>query len=207
MCIRDRDSVIEQFTYLSKATDGKGAQGGANFYKRIVSAASKFIYVGDSIYEYQTKTSSLGFKPKGSTDYSLANGVNYSTGANEYIVSVGDLNTAYNLFRDTENITIDYILMGPCGLTESDTKSKLNNIASIAIERKDCIAFGSAHKANIIAGDGNVASNSDITKNLKSFFSDVSSNSYLVLDGNYKYVYDRWNDVYSRFLAILTLLV
>lgn len=192
-----KDSVIEQFTYLSKATDGKGAQGGANFYKRIVSAASKFIYVGDSIYEYQTKTSSLGFKPKGSTDYSLANGVNYSTGANEYIVSVGDLNTAYNLFRDTENITIDYILMGPCGLTESDTKSKLNNIASIAIERKDCIAFGSAHKANIIAGDGNVASNSDITKNLKSFFSDVSSNSYLVLDGNYKYVYDRWNDVYK----------
>ena len=192
-----KDSVIEQFTYLSKATDGKGAQGGANFYKKIVSAASKFVYVGDSIFEYQTKTSSLGFKPKGSTDYSLANGVNYSTGANEYIVTVGDLNAAYDLFRDTENITIDYILMGPCGLTENDTKSKLNNIASIAAERKDCMAFGSAHKTNIIAGDGNVSSNAVITKNLKSFFSDVSSNSYLVLDGNYKYVYDRWNDVYK----------
>ena len=192
-----KDSVIEQFTYLSKATDGKGAQGGANFYKKIVSAASKFVYVGDSIFEYQTKTSSLGFKPKGSTDYSLANGVNYSTGANEYIVNVGDLNAAYNLFRDTENITIDYILMGPCGLTENDTKSKLINIASIAAERKDCMAFGSAHKTNIIAGDGNVSSNAVITKNLKSFFSDVSSNSYLVLDGNYKYVYDRWNDVYK----------
>ena len=192
-----KDSVIEQFTYLSKATDGKGAQGGANFYKKIVSAASKFVYVGDSIFEYQTKTSPLGFKPKGSTDYSLANGVNYSTGANEYIVTVGDLNAAYDLFRDTENITIDYILMGPCGLTENDTKSKLNNIASIAAERKDCMAFGSAHKTNIIAGDGNVSSNAVITKNLKSFFSDVSSNSYLVLDGNYKYVYDRWNDVYK----------
>ena len=192
-----KDSVIEQFTYLSKATDGKGAQGGANFYKKIVSAASKFVYVGDSIFEYQTKTSSLGFKPKGSTDYSLANGVNYSTGANEYIVNVGDLNAAYNLFRDVENITIDYIIMGPCGLTEQDTKSKLNNIASIAATRKDCMAFGSAHKTNIIAGDGNVSSNSVITKNLKSFFSDVSSNSYLVLDGNYKYVYDRWNDVYK----------
>ena len=87
--------------------------------------------------------------------------------------------------------------MGPCGLTENDTKSKLNNIASIAADRKDCMAFGSAHKTNIIAGDGNVSSNAVITKNLKSFFSDVSSNSYLVLDGNYKYVYDRWNDVYK----------
>ena len=192
-----KDSVIEQFTYLSKATDGKGAQGGANFYKKIVSAASKFIYVGDSIFEYQTKTSPLGFKPKGSTDYSLANGVNYSTGANEYNVSVGDLNAAYDLFRDTENITIDYILMGPCGVDAEATKAKLTNIASIAADRKDCMAFGSAHKGNIISGDGNVASNSAITKNIKSFFSDVSSNSYLVLDGNYKYVYDRWNDVYK----------
>ena len=192
-----KDSVIEQFTFLSKATDGKGAQGGANFYKKVISGASQFIYVGDTIFEFQTKTSPLGFKPKGSTDYSLANGVNYSTGVNEYIVSVGDLNNAYNLFRDTENITIDYILMGPCGLTEQDTKAKLNNIASIAVQRKDCMAFGSAHKSNIIAGDGNVKSNATITKNLKSFFSDVSSNSYLVLDGNYKYVYDRWNDVYK----------
>jgi hypothetical protein len=192
-----KDSVIEQFTYLSKATDGKGAQGGTNFYKKIVSAASKFVYVGDSIFEYQTKTSSLGFKPKGSTDYSLANGVNYSTGVNEYIVDIGDLTAAYDLFTDTENITIDYILMGPCGLSENDTKTKVNKIAQIAATRKDCMAFGSAHKTNIIAGDGNVASNAAITKNLKSFFSDVSSNSYLVIDGNYKYVYDRWNDVYK----------
>ena len=192
-----KDSVIEQFTYLSKATDGKGAQGGANFYKKIVSAASKFVYVGDSIFEYQTKTSSLGFKPKGFTHYSLANGVNYSTGANEYNVSVADLNAAYDLFSDTENITIDYILMGPCGVDAEATKLKLNKIAEIAANRKDCMAFGSAHKTNIIAGDGNVSSNAVITKNLKSFFSDVSSNSYLVLDGNYKYVYDRWNDVYK----------
>ena len=59
------------------------------------------------------------------------------------------------------------------------------------------MAFGSAHKGNIIAADGSVRSNEIITKNLKSFFSTISSNSYLVLDGNYKYVYDRWNDVYK----------
>ena len=87
--------------------------------------------------------------------------------------------------------------MGPEGATEQDTKSKLNNIASIAADRKDCMAFGSAHKGNIIAADGSVRSNEIITKNLKSFFSTISSNSYLVLDGNYKYVYDRWNDVYK----------
>ena len=192
-----KNSVIEQWTYLSKATDGRGPQGGANYYKRVVSDSSKNVYVGDTLYEYQTKTATRGFKPKGGTSYALANGVNYATVGNQYAITVGDLNTAYNVFRDTEQITIDYILMGPEGATEQDTKSKLNNIASIAADRKDCMAFGSAHKGNIIAADGSVRSNEIITKNLKSFFSTISSNSYLVLDGNYKYVYDRWNDVYK----------
>ena len=192
-----KDSVIESFPYVSKATDGKGAQGGANFYKKVVSASSSYVYVGDTIFEYQTKTAAAGFEPKGATDYALANGVNYSTGSgNQYDVSVGNLNSGYDLFRDVENITIDYILMGPGGTTETDTKAKLNAIAAVAAFRKDCIAFGSAHKGNIIANDGTANSNSDIVRNMKSFFSDVSSNSYLVLDGNYKYVYDRWNDVY-----------
>ena len=35
---------------------------------------------------------------------------------------------------------------------------------------------------------------------LKAFFKDIASTSYLVLDSNYKYVYDRWNDVY-RYIA------
>ena len=38
--------------------------------------------------------------------------------------TVGDLNAAYDLFRDTENITIDYILMGPCGVDAEATKMK-----------------------------------------------------------------------------------
>jgi hypothetical protein len=190
-------TVIEQFTYLSKATDGKGPQGGANFYKRVVSDSSNYIYVGDSNYEPQVKTSALGFKPKGASDHSLENGANYAGGSSEYNVGIDDLLAAYDTFSDVEQVTVDYILMGPeCG-TETDTKSKLNKIAQIAADRKDCIAFGSAHKGNIVSVDGTVKSNSVITKNLKSFFSDVSSNSYLVIDGNYKYIYDRYNDVYK----------
>jgi len=190
-------SLLEQFTYLSKATDGRGPQGGANFYKRVVSDSSNYIYVGDTIYEPQTKTSALGFKPKGADDYSLEGGANYAGGSNENDVGIQDLLDAYNTFNDVEQVTIDYILMGPECETETDTKSKLNKIAQIAINRKDCIAFGSAFKGNIISVDGTLRSNSIITKNLKSFFSDISSNSYLVLDGNYKYIYDRYNDVYK----------
>jgi len=192
-----KDTVLETFRYASKATDGRGAQGGANFYKRIVSEGSAYVYAGDTLYEYQTKTAPLGFKPKGTKSYALANGVNYSSTGSGYEVSVGDLNAGYDIFRDVENITIDYILMGPSGLTEEDTKSKLNKIASIAAERKDCIAFGSAHISNIVSADGTQIASSQITRNLKDFFSDVASNSYLVIDGNYKYVYDRWNDVYK----------
>ena len=192
-----RGSVVEQFTFLSKATDGRGAQGGANFYKKVVSSGSNLIYVGDSLFENQLKTYSTGFEPKGATHYSLANGKNYSEVGNPYDIGVQELITAYNIFKDTEQSSIDYILMGPDMDSELKTKDKLNAIASIAADRKDCIAFGSAFKGNILTADGNAQSNDSIKKNLKSFFSDISSNSYLVLDGNFKYVYDRWNDVYK----------
>ena len=46
-------------------------QGGANYYKRVVSDSSKNVYVGDTLYEYQTKTATRGFKPKGGTSYAL----------------------------------------------------------------------------------------------------------------------------------------
>lgn len=86
--------------------------------------------------------------------------------------------------------------MGPSAATENDTKAKVNNLASIAAERKDCIAFASPHKGNIISTSGTVLQNSDIVRNIKDFYAEAASTSYLVLDSNYKYVYDRWSDRY-----------
>ena len=190
-----KDSIIESFTYLSKASDGRGPQGGLNYYKNILADGSEYIYAGDTIYETNTRTQD--FEPVGSKDYDLSAGADYTALASgAWDLSSSDFNTAYDEFREIDSINLEYLIMGPGLATETATKEKLNYIAGIAAERKDCMAFGSPHKGNIIATTGLPLANKDIVKNVKDFFGSVSSSSYLVLDCNYKYVYDRWNQKY-----------
>ena len=190
-----KDTIIESFTYLSKASDGRGPQGGLNYYKNILADGSKYIYAGDTIYETNTRTQD--FEPVGSKDYDLSAGADYTALASgAWDLSSSDFNGAYDEFREIDSINLEYLIMGPGLATETATKEKLNYIAGIAAERKDCMAFGSPHKGNIIATTGLPLSNKDIVKNVKDFYNGVSSSSYLVLDCNYKYVYDRWNQKY-----------
>ena len=190
-----KDTIIESFTYLSKASDGRGPQGGLNYYKSILADGSKYIYAGDTVYETNTRTQD--FEPVGSKDYDLGAGADYTALASgAWDLSSSDLNTAYDEFREIDDINLEYLIMGPGLATETATKEKLNYIAGIAAERKDCMAFGSPHKGNIVATTGLPLANKDIVKNVKDFYNGVSSSSYLVLDCNYKYVYDRWNQKY-----------
>ena len=190
-----KDNIIESFTYLSKASDGRGPQGGLNYYKNVLADGSAYIYAGDTIYETNTRTQD--FEPVGSKDYDLGAGADYTALASgAWDLSSSDFNTAYDEFREIDSINLEYLIMGPGLATETATKEKLNYIAGIAAERKDCMAFGSPHKGNIIATTGLPLANKDIVKNVKSFYNGVSSSSYLVLDCNYKYVYDRWNQKY-----------
>ena len=190
-----KDTIIESFTYLSKASDGRGPQGGLNYYKNILADGSEYIYAGDTVYETNTRTQD--FEPVGSKDFDLSAGADYTALASgAWDLSSSDFNTAYDEFREIDSINLEYLIMGPGLATETATKEKLNYIAGIAAERKDCMAFGSPHKGNIIATTGLPLANKDIVKNVKDFYNGVSSSSYLVLDCNYKYVYDRWNQKY-----------
>ena len=190
-----KDTIIESFTYLSKALDGRGPQGGLNFYKNVLADGSKYIYAGDTVYETNTRTQD--FEPVGSKDFDLGAGADYTALASgAWDLSSSDFNSAYDEFREIDSINLEYLIMGPGLATETATKEKLNYIAGIAAERKDCMAFGSPHKGNIIATTGLPLANKDIVKNVKDFYNGVSSSSYLVLDCNYKYVYDRWNQKY-----------
>jgi len=194
-----KNTVVETFTYLSKAKDARGAQGGSNYYKNLVSGSSQYVFVGSSLYNYEAKT--VAFEPKGSIDYSLTSGSDYSETSNGlYNVTISEIESGYNVFADTETITIDYLIMGPdipySEEPENDTRKKASHIASIANLRKDCIAVVSPYRENILSTTGIPKDNPTIVENIKSFYDQIGSTSYCVFDSNYKYVYDRWNDLY-----------
>ena len=190
-----KNTIVETFTYASKAYDARGPQGGSNYYKDVVSESSSYVYVGDTAYTYAEKTAI--FEPTGSKAYALTNGASYNLLSDgSYDITVSDVNAAYGEFNDPEKVALDYLIMGPGLNTEEKTLQKASYIGAVAANRKDCIAFVSPHKSTILSSTGVARSNQDIVDSIKNFYSSIGSNSYLVFDSNYKYVYDRWTNQY-----------
>ena len=121
-------------------------------------------------------------------------------GQDDYAYTAGEVAAAYDLFADTEETEIDFLLMGGSMAAEADTLTKAQKVVAIAAARKDCVAFVSPHKYNQIGSGGSALSAADQRTNTINFFNSVTSSSYAVLDSGYKYMYDRFNDKY-RYVA------
>jgi hypothetical protein len=136
----------------------------------------------------------LTFSAIGNKTYTLTSGVDYSA-TNGFTAAVGDLTTSYNLFANSDDIQVDYLIMGPGCATQSDSQVKAQFIISIAESRKDCIAVVGPHRSDLIG----VTNSTTQTTNLVKYFSPLNSSSYAVFDSGYKYTYDRFN---NRFVYI-----
>jgi len=146
-------------------------------------------------------TLTLGGKESGPDD----RGKNYggtadTTEAGSFTVTIGDLGTGYDLFENPEETDVDFLLMGSSNYTKEESQALANKIISIAELRKDAIAFVSPNRGSFLndtaAGSVTVFSNSQITDNLVSYFSPITSTTFGVFDSGYKYMYDRFNDTF-----------
>jgi len=70
-------------------------------------------------------------------------------------------------------------------------------ITDLCETRKDCVGFVSPYRAATV----NVTSTITQTENVKDGFDFCPSSSYMVYDSGYKYLYDKYNDVY-RFVPL-----
>ena len=219
-------ALLEKFLNVSKASDARSPQGENIYYKDVIKARSSYLYWGKhevtNVFDKDANANGglglsgvnrefdliksstamkdiddpagtstvaknlVGTKNSATLKYSLQGGVD------GYTVSRQDCLGAYDLFNDAETIDIDYILMGPSLSSQSDTISKAQRIISIAETRKDCIAFVSPHRSDVI-GQTKVG---NIVERTINYFDQLSSSSYAVFDNNYKYIYDKYNDVY-----------
>ncbi|NDB57232.1 hypothetical protein EB001_02100 [bacterium] len=189
------NSIIEKLLYLSKASDAKTTEGEVNFYKRVIKGRSEYVYLGshETSYEYEpagsvaisdTALASSTFKFVGPKSYAFAAGTDYQN------YNIGNETQTYiDVFADVETLPIDYILSGPT------TSSKASALINLASSRKDCIAFISPKRSDLIGSDASTTAAQK--NNVVKFFESISdSSSYAVFDNNYKYIYDRFNDVY-----------
>jgi hypothetical protein len=219
-------ALLEKHLNLSKASDAKSPQGDNIYYKDVIKTFSQYLYWGSheqtDIYDRDVNATGSWGLPAANRDFDLLQatnplkslddpvGTNPSSinlrntkgmanakytlqgGVDGYTVSRPNVLGAYNLFDDAETIDVDYILMGPGMSSQGDTIAKAQHIISIAASRKDCMAFVSPHRGDVV-GQPNT---STIVQRTVDYFDQLGSSSYAVFDNNYKYIYDKYNDVY-----------
>lgn len=209
-------NLIEKHLFLSKATDSISAVNSPQkiWWKDYLAQLSNYVYAGDnpsdgqnneSIYQtgfssgYVGLTTAAGlwntdaqnkvFSAIGNVTYALSGGKDYGNN-NGMEAQLGDLVTSYRLFSNKDEVSVDYLIMGP-GLTEkTQSQAKAQELISIANSRKDCMAVISTHRTDVV----NRTNTEDQTNQIVQFFSPLSSSSYAVFDSGYKYTYDRFNN-------------
>ena len=171
-------SVLETYSYLSTTSGAKNTDGSSNFANDVINRNSSYVYaVGD--LDSATTT----------TDISLANGNNG-----------GALNTAsylngFDLIEDPNLYTIDF-LIAPGLASSSDQTTVVNDLVTIASSiRKDCVAVTSPNREAVVSNAGSEVT--DIVAGAANF----TRSSYLIVDGNYLKVYDKYNDNYIHIPA------
>ena len=182
--------VLETFSSLSKAADAKTPQGDINYYPEVIYNKSQQIYWMD----HNTSGTNWGSNASGTTFTSVTTPTleSLSGGSDGSTVTDAELKTAYEKFQDSETVDVGLIMCGPSGST-----THVDNIITIAEERKDAIAFASPQRSDVV----NITNSNTQTDNVKGFFDSIRSSSYAVFDSGYKYMYDRYNDLY-RFVPL-----
>ena len=204
------NTVLERFTFLSKISDAKSPEGGSLYYKDIINDQAQYVFHGADIANLFEPNSTGGGKVWGLASSALASGdyfklsggneTDLSGGTDDYSYTAGEVAAGYDLFLDTEETEVDFVLMGGSMGSEADTKTKAQKAVAIAAGRKDCIAFVSAFKGNQVGSGGSALTAAQQKTNTLNFFNTITSTSYAVLDSGYKYMYDRFNDKY-RYVA------
>jgi len=217
-------TILEKHTSLSKATDAEFSAGSTSYWRKYIAAGSVNVFAGGA----PTGLTTTGYDPNqfdptddigwdqpaeniifgavGSQTYTLSGGVNYSgttslTTSGSLTATLGELKDGYDLFENTENFKVDFLLMGSAAYEKETAQELANKIISVAELRKDAIAFISPYRGSAISDTGvetavTVRDPDDITTNILSFYSSVVSSSYAVFDTGYKYMYDRFGNTF-----------
>ena len=179
-----KGDVLEKFEAVSKASDAKSPQGDTNYYSDVIYNSSSYVYWMD----HNASGSNWGTAAAGTafTDVTSVSDVSLSNGADGSAATTAQIKSAYEKFQDSETTDVGLIIAGAGDSTHID------NLITIAENRKDCVVFASPERSDVV----NVTNSATQKDNVVGFFNGISSSSYVFFDSGYKYMYDRYNDVY-----------
>ena len=195
-------AVLEVYTNVSRANDAIGQSGASIFWQNVLNTQSNYVW---ALNARSDKTANTG---NSATVISSSNNAPFTAkfvggqdGASESANAFTTIATAYNLFSNPTDVQINLVLQGkPIGGTYNSgaagaiTANNFNLanylIDNIATTRKDCVVFITPDDSIVYNNKGNESTA------LVAWRNTLHSTSYAVMDSGYKYMYDRYNDVY-----------
>lgn len=176
-----KGSLLEKYSKVSKGDDAKTSQGGTNYYRSVINNTSKWIrwgFTDDLGTNWGTTVVSKTYTAVNAPiSYSLAGGAD---------------GTVSDAFRITAFSKLANKLKAPVGVVFAGSASAavINTIiADVGEARKDVVVCFSPELADCQATD-------EEATNINEFADTVTRSTYAVMDGNWKYAYDKYNDTY-----------
>lgn len=187
------NTVLERFGYVSAASDAKSDDGTSLYYKNVINNRSKYIRwgchpdagigmpIGNSNTDNWGSTAvntTFGLMGNSAYTVSLANGAIATP-------STSNVTTAYDYFKNEEEVDISLLMTG------SHSNTIVNSVYSNIVDfRKDLVMFVSPEQADVVDNYGSEVT--DVVAHRDS----LTSSSYIVMDCNWKYQFDKYNDVF-----------
>lgn len=185
-----KGTVLETYSYLSKAVDSLDSLGQSNYYKNAIFNNSRYVYAVDPV-NYVSTNGTWG-QPAANTNFATVGIVSTPlSGGTDATITDADVTTAMSYFTDTAQTSISLLVTGPY----TNTAVQLSAI-NLAATRKDCVAFVSPPQSAVINNTGSEQSS------VLSWMSGLSSvtggpiGSYAFADSGWKYLFDRYNNKY-----------
>lgn len=185
-------TVLETFAFLNKAADSKASNGAGDYYADVINRTSQWIWWSDH--------------PVGSNWGALKGTVTFTTLSTALTVSlsggvsannaadIGDYTTAIDLFENGEDVDISLVLGSSPNVVSVGGVATVYQyiIDNILEKRRDCVGFFSPQLTDVVNNPTN-----ELDDVVTWFGTTINRpTSYGVATCNWKYQYDKYNDVF-----------
>jgi hypothetical protein len=216
-------SILEKHIGLSKAKDAEFSVGNPSYWRKYLASNSDYIFglggpAGIVTTGYSsgfTKATDNGwdqdaegiiFGGYGTSTDDLTRGKDYGgkvgvSTSGSLTAKLSELIEGYELFENPDDTKADFILMGSCAYEITTAQALANKIIEVAELRKDAVAFITPYRGAFlndtsVQTEVTVRNSSTITDKVIEFYAPITSSSYAVFDGGYKYTYDRYSNTF-----------
>ena len=190
-----KGTILETFPYASKAYDAIDGNGISTYYKNVILNNSRYVYAMDPLDYANTNptwgsSSTINFT-RAYSRYGNTS-IAFSGGADQELTD-GDIINGYSLFANPDTVDVSLFLMGAHDDTVTVTVESdiITPAGSTTGRGGDALMFISPPYSTVINQTGFETTNITTWLNALGI-----SSSYVVVDSGWKYMYDKYNNVY-----------